>query len=66
MTCQKCGEREATETWAPDGLMGWVHGVSSQWCRRCVLREQLLFAEKLARTIPSLREELERAEGESA
>jgi hypothetical protein len=59
MLCQKCGQREATETWTND-LMSFVHGMSQEWCNYCCIKEQLDFAREQAMRIPQLEELLKR------
>ena len=53
MTCQRCGEHEATKTWAA-GLFEFAHGLSQQWCTRCVLTAQLAHARESAAQVPAL------------
>lgn len=54
MTCQKCGIGEGTQTWCESGAIGYVHGLSQQWCDRCVLTTQLAYARERAAAIPEL------------
>lgn len=63
MKCQKCGQREGTETWAPSGVIGWVHGAYSTWCKRCVVEAQLEHARTAAANIPLLEQLLRDLEG---
>ena len=58
MTCEKCQQREATHTWCDDGVLGFVHGVSSQWCERCVVQEQLIHARTMAERVVELEKRL--------
>lgn len=60
MMCQRCNERPGTETWCDSGVLGFVHGMSAQWCERCVVEEQLAHARKAAARIPELEAELSR------
>ncbi len=63
MKCEKCGGgREGTVTWVGEG--GWMecaHGMSAQWCLRCVRTAQLAHARKMQAQIPALERDL--AEG---
>ena len=59
--CERCGTRDATETWAPNGVLGYIHGAFQQWCHRCVVEAQLEHcraAEALVRMIPQLEAQL--------
>jgi len=40
--------------------MSFIHGMSQQWCKYCVIKEQLDFARKQAERVPQLEEELKR------
>ena len=57
MICQKCGKREATETFIDD-MMSFIHGISYQWCNYCVLTTQLAYAREQVKRIPILEAEL--------
>lgn len=51
--CQKCSEREATETWVGDGgVIGWAHGMFQFWCKLCVVKEMLKHAVEVSEKIP--------------
>jgi hypothetical protein len=56
--CQRCGERPATVTWAPDGTMGLIHGGYQFWCARCALRAQVEHARACAARLPELERQL--------
>jgi|WetSurMetagenome_2_1015567.scaffolds.fasta_scaffold00469_7 hypothetical protein len=58
MLCQKCNQREATIIWAAAGIMDYIHGMSQLWCARCVLEEQLRYAEKCAENVDKLKADL--------
>ena len=55
--CEKCGKREATQTWSQDE-MSFIHGMSQQWCEYCVIKTQLAYAREQAKRIPNLEKEL--------
>ena len=57
--CQKCNSRPATDNWAPDGVMGYIHGAYARWCHRCVVEAQLDHARDAAKRIPALERKLE-------
>ena len=57
MKCEKCGKREATQTFAQDE-MSFIHGMSSQWCEYCVVKTQLENAREQAKRIPMLENKL--------
>lgn len=57
--CQRCQQRPATLNWVADGgVMAYVHGMTQRWCERCAVSEQLVYATKIAATIPNLKERL--------
>lgn len=45
------------------GVMGFVHGMYSRWCKICCLEAQLGYAKEIAEQIPSLEKELEELKG---
>ena len=57
-TCQKCQQRPATTFWAPDGIMGAIHGMKANWCQHCVLVEQIAFCQQQIERLPKLEREL--------
>lgn len=59
ITCQKCGEREATQIWCDSGVFGWAHGMGQNWCEICVLETQLEHAKERAAAIPEMEKKLE-------
>ena len=56
--CRRCRTRPATQIWAPDGMLGYTHGIYMFYCRRCVLEEQLTHARARAAEIPAMEAEL--------
>lgn len=65
--CQRCRKRPSTTNWVGEG--GWLaqtHGFSQLWCDVCVLAEQLKYARKLARKIPSIERKLAKAKARAA
>ena len=56
--CANCQTRPATEIWCDSGVIGYIHGMGQNWCKRCVIEEQLKHAEKMASQIPILKAEL--------
>ena len=53
MICEKCGKREATQTFSQDE-MSFIHGMYQQWCEYCVVKTQLEFAKEQQDRIPGL------------
>ena len=57
--CQRCGAKGPTSVWtADDGGFGYVHGMYSWWCERCILTAQLDHAKARAAAIPELEAKL--------
>jgi len=57
--CEKCGKHEATQTWVGEGgVLAYTHGFTRQWCRCCVLKAQLEYAERQTKRIPVIKKEL--------
>lgn len=59
VTCEHCGREAKTEPWVGEGgVMAVVHGMTSQWCRRCILEAQIDYAERITANLPELRKQL--------
>lgn len=62
--CQKCGLRPGDKTWVGEGgFLVWTHGMSAQWCERCVVEAQLAYARRSAERIPQLEQRLRELDG---
>ena len=62
--CQNCGQRPGTEAWCAEGVIAAVHGLTSLWCKVCVLQAQLQHAREMVARIPELEAALKQAEGQ--
>lgn len=59
--CQNCHKRKATENWLGEGsILDYIHGNYQRWCKYCVLKEQIKYAEKIVKNLPKLKRELEK------
>mgnify|MGYP001564868610 CR=1 FL=1 len=59
MLCANCNKHKGTETWVGSGgIMDWVHGNYSMWCRCCILKAQLKHAKERAKEILKLENKL--------
>jgi len=57
--CQHCHKRKATDTWVGEGsMMDAIHGAFQYWCKLCVLKAQVAYAEKHVGDLARLRKEL--------
>src|SRR3972149_5250684 len=53
--CENCGLHKATETWVGEGgILGFTHGMSSEWCDCCVIQAQLKFCKEAAARLAGL------------
>jgi len=65
-TCQKCGQRPATDWWVGEGgALAWTHGMRAAWCKLCVVTEQLRYCREQAARVPELEAELLRVTAEA-
>jgi len=59
--CEHCHKRKGTVRWVGDtGVMGWIHGMSQWWCKRCVLEAQIKYAEEHKDDLKNLQAELKK------
>jgi hypothetical protein len=64
--CWRCGAVGPTITWVGEsGVVGFIHGMSEQYCERCVVTLQLDYARDLAVKIPALETRLAELGGPS-
>ncbi len=59
MKCNNCKKHKGTEIWIGDGgMMGYVHGAYSNWCKCCTLKAQIRHIKKISKNLEKLAKEL--------
>lgn len=57
--CANCGKHVGTVNWGgEEPFFAMSHGFTTLWCKCCVLKVQLSYAENQAKRVKALRKEL--------
>lgn len=60
MKCVHCHIHEASTSWVGHGgVLDYAHGFSEPWCKCCVLKEQIKYAEEQIEEIETFKKDLE-------
>lgn len=58
--CQNCKKHKGTDLWVGDrGVFGYAHGMSQSWCKCCILKAQIDYAELAVKRLKKLRKDLD-------